>query len=75
MYKTIYVVCDEHTLGYLYTSSAGVKTIGCIHTSTLKGSYLNGLEDWWFASQFETIRPATAKDFEEYHCTLPPDFE
>ena len=65
-----YVVCDEHTLGYV------VGSVVCIlHASILKGAPFEVMPGPKLISLFDKIRPATVEGFVEYRVILPPDFK
>ncbi len=78
VFNTIYVVKDEHTLGYFQntdTIPTKIAFMGVLHGSVLKGGH-----DWKngpvaFQPGYNKIRLATAADFDEYRVKLPPDWK
>lgn len=66
-----YVVCDEHTLGYLM----GNGWVGVLHESVLKGAAFSVHPGPKVVSQFSNVRPATLEDFAEFRVMVPPDFK
>jgi len=64
--KTLLVVVEEHTLGFILPGRFNV----CIlHTSVLKGSYFNAFSSH-IDYRYYTVRLATEQDFEEYRCVF-----
>lgn len=65
----IYVVKNEHTLGYI---QEGSKFMGVLHGSVLKGGH------YWangpVAFVVGDLRPATLADFQEYRVSPGPYF-
>lgn len=68
-----YAIYAEHTLGYVYEVS-GESHFGILHTSILKGSYLNGHSSTVHFKDDSTFRKATEQDFDDYRVYLPSDF-
>jgi len=66
---TEYVIIDENTLGYVATPSM----FGVLHGSVLRGGH-NWRNGPVFAQQTKSVRPATAKDFDDYLVEIPNDF-
>jgi len=64
--KTMLVVVDEHTLGYIFPQSFNV---GILHTSVLKGSYLNAFSSH-IDYRYHNVRLATEEDFNDYRCVF-----
>lgn len=68
----IYVVKDEHTLGYLDGNSSLM--------SILAGSVIKGGHDWKngpvaIVPGCTKLRRATVADFEAFRVQMPPDFD
>ncbi len=78
MFNTLYVVKDEHTLGYFQNTDT-IPTEMCM-MGVLHGSVFKGGHDWKngpvvFQPGYNKIRLATAADFDEYRVCLPPDWK
>lgn len=73
--ETIYVVLEEHTLGYVY--SDWPNHMGFLHASVLRGA----TQQWGPCpiSPIEVdrrqVRPAELKDFDAFRVCPPPDFK
>lgn len=70
--STVYVVLNEHTLGYVQTPDT--RFMGILHGSVLRGGH-----DWKNGSVHVTggidqLRPATEQDFADYRVECPPGF-
>lgn len=74
--NSLYVVWNEHTLGYINPKFAP-HMLGILRGSILRGA----LEQYGpvFLSTVDVdrraIRPATPQDFDAYHCALPSVFQ
>lgn len=67
----IYVVKDEHTLGYLYTPPNWSLPLMGVLASDMHGhNPINGDVSAFGAN----LRPATLEDFERFRVVTPPDF-
>lgn len=69
---TIYMVKDEHTLGY---SNGSGNSMEVLHGSVFKGGH-----DWKNGSVYilaghTKLRPATLEDFKTYRVVPPPGFD
>lgn len=74
--NVLYVVWNEHTLGYINPQFAP-HMLGSLRASVLRGAlfehgpHILSMVD----VKRRTLRPATVQDFEAYHVSLPPDFQ
>jgi len=64
----VYVVYEEHTLGYIMKVTSDHFQLAILHTSVLKGSSLNPYSSVVTISDFniDSFRKATEADFTEY---------
>jgi len=58
------VVCDNHTLGYIEKES---RIVNILHGSILKGATFELNPTYKFITQFDDIRLASKKDFEDFN--------
>lgn len=72
---TLYVVWNEHTLGYIKTWAP--QLVGVLHASVLRGATCAYGPHYLCANDNfdKELRPATAEDFNAYRVCLPPDYE
>lgn len=71
-YQAVYVVVNEHTLGFYYPAQPNVLQV--LRAYVRKGavwSYLDGLKE---IGDLDVLRPATLADFDEYRCVPPRNF-
>jgi len=69
---TVYVVLNEHTLGYVQTPDTRI--MGVLHGRVLRGGH-----DWKnggvaVTPGIDLLRPATEEDFDAYRVMPPPNF-
>ena len=67
--STLYVVKDEHTLGYMLSPVC----MGVLRSNVLRGAPF-ALWEGPQHVQFSTLRPATVADFITYRVQTPSDF-
>lgn len=70
-----YIVINENVLGYRQPWQA-YPTAGILRASVTKGaSHIDRLQGDTPIKQGDTVRDATAEDFDVFNVKLPPDFQ
>lgn len=67
-----YVVVNENTLGYVYSSRPD--SLNILHGSILRGAVSTAQDGSRYLSPLDVVRPATIADFRAYSVEPPPDF-
>lgn len=71
-YQAVYVVVNEHTLGFYYPVQPN--TLSVLRALVRKGATWTYLDDLKEISSLDVVRKATLADFAEYRCMPPPNF-
>lgn len=71
-YQAVYVVVNEHTLGFYYPAKPSELSV--LRALERKGAVWSHLDHLTTLSSLDKVRKATLADFDEYRCMPPPNY-